>query len=436
MKNIDLSSIEPFEISSIRPPTENYSLSFRVTRNCYWNKCKYCPVYKTGNRFTKRSIEEVKADISNAKLIDDLLNDNGIGIPEYSEADYHRVSSLIDKIKKAKNLPEKPESEIQNSINNDNNDNDDIDERMKWFMSWFKDKPVLEDSIYHIVSWRISGGKTCFLGDADSLILKPDFLHDTMNHIKNNFPSLERFTIYGRTRTAAQVRSLGELKEFYNAGLGRVHFGLESGSDNVLSLVNKGVTAAQHIEGCLKVKEAGLSCSIYIMPGLGGSKLSQENAFETARVINAIVPDFVRLRTLVIFPTTPLEAMRKDGSFREASEEEVVRELKTLIENINCNTEILSDSASNLLDVYGALPRDKEPMLRYIDFYLSLSPREKLEFSLNSRLKSFIGQYGSLSEDIYFKLSQYILNGGLNTVAMSDSDITSVIQLVRSKLMP
>ena len=428
MKNIALGAIEPFEIASIRPPTENSSLSFRVTRNCYWNKCKYCPVYKIGANFSKRSLEDVKADISNAKQIDDLLHENGIGIPAYSEADYYRVSSLIDKIKQAKNLPEKPE--INNTIN------DDIDERMKWFMSWFKDKPVLEDSIYNIISWRIGGGKTCFLGDADSLILKPDFLHDTMTHIKNNFPSLERFTIYGRTRTAAQVRSLNELKEFHNAGLHRVHFGLETGSDNVLSLIDKGVTAAQHIEGCLKVKDAGLSCSIYIMPGLGGSKFSQDNAFETAKVINAIKPDFVRLRTLEIFPSTPLEAMRKDGTFQEASEEEVVQELKILIENINCNTEILSDSASNLLDLYGSLPGDKYYMLRIIDSYLLLSPREKLEFSLNSRLRSFMGQYGSLSEDIYLNLSPYILNGALNTESMSDADMTSTIRLVRSKLMP
>ena len=429
MARIDLSRIEPFEIASIRPPTENYSLSFRVTRNCYWNKCKYCPVYKTGISFSKRSIEEIKADIYNAKMIDEMLYENGFGIPDYSEADYYRVSPLIEKIKKAKNLPEKNEDECQA-------ENSDMDERMKWFMSWFKNKPVLEDSIYHILSWRFSGGKTCFLGDADSLILKPDFLHEIIKNIKGNFSSLDRFTIYGRTRTAAQVRSIDELKEFCNAGINRVHFGLESGSDNVLSLVNKGVTSSQHIEGCLKIKDAGISCSIYIMPGLGGSKFSQENAIETARVINAIEPDFVRLRTLEIFPSTPLEEMRKDGSFQEASEEEVVQELKILIENIKCNTEILSDSASNLLDIYGALPRDKENMLRVIDSYLLFTPREKLEFSLHSRLRSFMGQYGSLSEDIYDALSPYIVNAGLNTQSMGDSSIESAIKLIRSKLMP
>jgi len=430
VKNIDLNSIEPFEIASIRPPTENYSLSFRVIRNCHWNKCSYCPAYKTGKRFSKRSLEEVKVDISNAKRIDDLLYENGIGIPNYSEADYYRVSALIDEIKKLKNSAEKTETDIRNTINND------TDERMEWFASWFKDKPALEDSMYHIISWRIGGGKTCFLGDADSLVLKQDFLQDVMNHIKNNFPSLERFTIYGRTKTAAQTRSVGELIKFHNAGINRVHFGIESGSDNVLSLINKGVTAAQHIDGCLKVKDAGLSCSIYVMPGLGGSKLSQEHAFETVRVINAIEPDFVRLRTLEIFSSTPLEAMRRDGTFQEASEEEVVQELKILIENVKCNTEILSDSASNLLDIYGSLPRDRDSMLKVIDSYLSLSPRKKLEFSLNSRLRSFIGQYGSLKEDIYTKLSPYIAGNTIDIESMSDSYISSVIQLIRSKLMP
>ena len=75
MRNIDYGALEPFEIASIRPPTENGSLSFRVTRNCYWNKCKYCPVYKTGAGFSRRSLEEVKADIANAKELDNILFD-------------------------------------------------------------------------------------------------------------------------------------------------------------------------------------------------------------------------------------------------------------------------------------------------------------------------------------------------------------------------
>ena len=421
MSNFDLiTAIEPFEIASIRPPTENQSLSFRVTRSCYWNKCNFCPVYKTIDSRSKRSLEEVKADISNARRIDDLISETGVGM--------HGLSSLAGKIKKAKNITE-ADITAKSTVNSG------MDERMQWFMSWFKDKPVLEDSLYHVMAWRMGGGKTCFIGDADSLVLRTDFLHEVIDHIKKNFSSLDRFTIYGRSKTAA-VRPLGELKEFCNAGIHRVHFGLESGSDKVLTLMNKGVTSAEHIEGCLKIKDAGMSCSVYIMPGLGGSRLSQDHAYETARVINAIKPDYVRLRTLELFPMTPLMEMSKDGTFMEASEEEVVQELKILVENIKCDIEFLSDSATNLLSIFGALPRDRNSMLNIINSYLALSPREKLEFSFSARLRSFMGQYGTISDDIYTRLSPFIVDGAIKFEIMSDSYITSTTALIRSKLMP
>jgi len=427
MKTSDLIAIEPFEIASIRPPTENQSLSFRVTRSCYWNKCNFCPVYKTIDSRSKRSLEEVKADISNAKRIDDLLFESG-AVVFGSFSGYASLASLIHEIKKAKNITG-AETSTKNTAK------PDMDERMQWFMSWFKDKPVLEDSLQHVMAWRMGGGKTCFIGDADSLILRTDYLHEVMSHIKKNFPSLERFTVYGRSKTAA-VRPLNELKEFCNAGIHRVHFGLESGSDKVLTLMNKGVTSAEHIEGCLKIKDAGISCSIYIMPGLGGSRLSQDHAYETARVINAIEPDYVRLRTLELFPMTPLMDMSKDGAFIEASEEEVVHELKILVENIKCDVEFLSDSATNLLDLFGPLPRNRNSMLSIINSYLALSPREKLEFSFSARLRSFMGQYGSLSDDIYMTLNPFIVGGALDIGIMSDSLITSTTALIRSKLMP
>jgi radical SAM superfamily enzyme YgiQ (UPF0313 family) len=304
-------------------------------------------------------------------------------------------------------------------------------------MSWNKEKPNLEDSIQHILSWRGGGGRTCFLGDADSLILKPNFLHEIMGFLKNNFPTLDRFTIYGRTRTAAQVRTVEELKEFRRAGIDRVHFGLESGSDKVLALVDKGVTGKQQIEGCLKVKEAGLSCSVYIMPGLGGSGFAEEHALETSKVLNAIEPDYVRLRTLDIISGTPLEEMNMAGTFRESTEEEIAGELKILIENITCNTELLSDSAANLLDLYGILPGDRVRLLNTINAYLAMSSREKLEFSFYSRLRSFIGQFGDLNLEIISALNPYISEtGSINIEIMNDDAISSIIRLIRSRLIP
>ncbi len=432
MSPVDLLHVEPFEICSIRPPTENYSLTFRLTRNCYWNRCAFCPVYKLGARFSRRSLDDVLLDIERARRIDDLLGEWGMGRPRYSGSDFSRVASLVKEIRRAR-------WEAGCAVDRGEEKEDlppGLDPRLRWFLTWFKQRPTLEDSFSHVLTWRLGGGETCFLGDSDGLILKADFLSTVMEKVKVTFPSVSRFTVYGRTRSAARLRTLEDLKACARAGLNRVHFGLESGSDRVLSLVRKGVTLEDQVTGCLKVKEAGLSCSVYVMPGLGGSHLSEEHARETARMINAIGPDFVRLRTLEIFPSTPLEEMAKSGEFVECGEEEIVRELRILVSSIHVPVEFLSDSASNLLDLFGRLPDDRDPMLGIIDHYLGLSKREKLVFSLHSRLHSFMGQYGGLTEDLVHILSPYLRNNRLDLTGATDGDLLSIIRTIRSRLMP
>ncbi|MCU0848405.1 MAG: radical SAM protein [Spirochaetes bacterium] len=429
---MDLLDIKPFEICSIRPPTENSSLTFRLARNCYWNGCRFCPVYKLGSKFSKRSIDEVREDVRRAKAIDDLLFDRGIGHPFYSESDFPRAASLAEEISRAK---------WEAGMIDDDCDGETllprpIDPRLEWFLSWFKDRPTIEDGINNILGWRIAGGKTCFLGDSDSLIFKPDFIAESVDYIKSRFPSIARFTVYGKTRTAARTRSPAELRAFRKAGIDRVHFGLESGCDGVLSMMNKGSNAEDHVTGCLRIKEAGISCSVYVMPGLGGSALSGDHAEETVRVLNAAGPDFIRLRTLEVFAGTPLEEDTRDGRFIEASEEQAVREIRTMVEGISCETELASDSASNLIPVFGKLPADRKAMLGIIDSYLCLSPREKLEYSLESRLSSFLGQYGSLSGDLVKALSPMIKNGRIDTSAVPDAELGEIIKKIRAKLMP
>ncbi len=428
----DILDIEPFEISSIRPPTENYSLSFRLTRNCYWNRCAFCPVYKLGAKYSRRSLDDIVKDIRRAKVIDEFLFDRGFGIPFYSENDFVRIRPLVDKINRARWEAGYLDDENEPAVPLPPG----TDERMKWFLAWFKNYPDLEDSFQHIINWRIGGGKTCFLGDADSLALKPGFLIKVIEEIKKAFPLVDRFTVYGRTASAARVRSSKDLKALARAGLNRVHFGLESGSDRVLDLVSKGETAEDHIKGCRRVIDAGLSCSVYVMPGLGGEEFSKEHSAETARVISKISPDFVRLRSLEVFPGTPLEDFIREGSFTEASEETVVREIRQLVESISTETILYSDSASNLLAVNGTLPDEREEMLQEIDAYLSLSPREKLLFSLRSRLESFNGQYGGLTEDLHQAIFPMVHNGEIDGEGVADEEIETAIRLVRGKLMP
>jgi radical SAM superfamily enzyme YgiQ (UPF0313 family) len=61
-----------FEQGPIRPPNEARSLLLRLTRNCPWNQCLFCPVYKN-QKFSLRSVEEIKTDIQTAKdMADDI----------------------------------------------------------------------------------------------------------------------------------------------------------------------------------------------------------------------------------------------------------------------------------------------------------------------------------------------------------------------------
>ena len=138
-----------------------------------------------------------------------------------------------------------------------------------------------------VALWLHHGGESVFLQDADSLVMKTDDIVSILRYIRGAFPSVTRITTYCRSKTAAR-KSVAELQSLRDAGLARIHVGMESGLDPLLKLIRKGVTAADHIEGGQKIKAAGISLCEYVIPGLGGTLYSQEHARETARVINAI----------------------------------------------------------------------------------------------------------------------------------------------------
>lgn len=425
-----LADIRPFEICSIRPPTENCSLTFRLIRNCYWKRCGFCPLYKTGAKFRKRSVEKVSADIRNARMIDDLLQEEVLAGSPSTEAMQKKAEALAGRIRQAWKEAGAVAGERSTPLDQS------PDPRIKWFSSWFIDYPDITDCIEHLLVWRITGARTCFLGDADALILKPGYMQEVMANIKESFPAIERFTVYGRTRTASRRRSAEDLAAFRNAGIGRVHFGMESGSARVLDMVNKGATPDDHIQGALKASQAGISCSFYIMPGLGGMEKWEEHAEETARVINHAKPDYVRIRTLEIFNGTPLDSMRENGKFTEADDDTIVREIRRLVQDITIDTELLSDSATNLLQINGRLPDERQQMLAQIDDYLCMEPRQRIEYSLRARLSSFAGQYGGLSTEALEAIEPVVKNGTLDLSCASDKELKDMTAFVKSRLMP
>jgi len=228
---------------------------------------------------------------------------------------------------------------------------------------------------------------SAFLQDADSLILPADELVEIIGHIKKTFPSIERITTYARAKSMKKKnpRDYQRLKE---AGLNRIHTGMESGSIEVLKLIRKGITPKDILVGGRRVAESGISLSEYIMPGVGGRALSREHALETARLLNQIRPNFIRVRTFAVHPQSPLQKMVEEGTFEPMNDEEIVREIRLLLENLD---EIPShfrcgDFSLNLLmNVDGRLDDRKQAMLDEIDRYLALTQEEKQAYSLIQR---------------------------------------------------
>lgn len=337
-----------FEQGPIRPPSEAGSLLIRVTRNCPWNRCAFCGTYR-GRKFSRRSLDEIKADVDAAKAVMDRI------------------------------------TEISWSVG----DGGDITRRV---LTQVVQDPTLPDSFRSVALWLASGGDTVFLQDANSLMLSTDSLVTILDHIRKRFPDVQRITSYARA-TTLKSKSVEDYIRLRESGLARLHVGMESGSDRVLKMINKGSRAQHLIDGGKKVVEAGVSLCLYIMPGIGGVELSREHAVESARVVNAINPDYVRFRSLFVRRRSDLVDMVQDGLFEPPSEDDMVREIRLMIENLDgVTTTIVSDHILNLLEeVEGTLPEDKDRILAVIDAYLDLPDDDRLLFQLGRRAGAIRG---------------------------------------------
>jgi radical SAM superfamily enzyme YgiQ (UPF0313 family) len=336
-----------FEQGPIRPPSEAYSLLIRVTRNCPWNRCTFCPVYK-GSQFSLRPVDHVKRDIDS-------------------------VSAQIEKIKK---ITDKSGRILRTDITKAAENGEQLD-------------PQALNAALH---WVSGGMESVFIQDANSLIIKPADLEEILLYLKKHFPWVKRITSYARSHTIARIKD-DDLKALRKAGLNRIHIGLESGSDKVLKMVKKGMTKGTHIKAGLKVKKAGMELSEYIMPGLGGKKYTRVHALETADALNQIDPEFIRLRTLAIPNFVELYEDYETGRFEKCTDLMMVKEIKLLIESLDGITSVVkSDHILNLFqNLEGTLPQDKERMLDIINSFLAMDPERQIVYQVGRRLGLFSG---------------------------------------------
>ncbi|MCP5420341.1 MAG: radical SAM protein [Gammaproteobacteria bacterium] len=340
-----MNSAQPYqgvEQGPIRPPSEAHSLCLRITRNCNWNRCTFCPVFKD-KRFTLRPVEDVIQDIDilygHTQTLRGLVKDDG----DLELAEVRQIAARL---------------------------------------------PDTEQLGFRVaLHWFASGMTAVFLQDANSLIVKPPNLLAILTHLKGCFPSVRRVTSYARSQNVARMHET-DLEALRHAGLNRLHIGFESGADSVLSRIKKGATQAIQIMAGSKVKAAGIELSEYYMPGLGGQELSREHALESAAALNQINPDFIRLRSLAIPPDTPLDEDYRAGLFKRCGDLQIVAEIRLFVEHLQgIGSQLVSDHFLNLLpQVEGRLPDAKPAILGVLDRFLATDPERQRLYQIGKRM--------------------------------------------------
>ena len=240
---------------------------------------------------------------------------------------------------------------------------------MTLYMNHHVRVPSQADIVYAIL--RRWDGRRVFLQDADALVYPYAQLVEVLQYLNDKFPHLERIASYGTPQDILR-RSMDELKAVKDLKLGILYMGVESGDDDVLKQICKGVSHEQMVEAAKKVKESGILLSVTVILGLGGIKGSQKHALETSRILTEMDPDYAGALTLTLIPGIPLYEEWERGDFELISPFESLRELKAIVENSDfSNCFFSSMHASNYYAIRGSMPADKGKVLRQLDAILA-----------------------------------------------------------------
>jgi len=371
------------ELGPMGPIGEGAALMLRVNRNCPWNQCLFCPVYKQ-SKFSPRSVTEVKRDIDTARRVGDLLEGTSweIGLNGYVQ---HEVIEAC--IKKHSGLYGEYPSRVTEK---------------QW---------IALRCLGNVANWYMYGARRVFLQDANALFMKPAELIKVLLYLKKTFPSVDTVTCYARSRTCAQ-RSAEEWTELHAAGLSWCFVGVESGCDGVLEFMKKGSSRKEQIEGGRKLMDSGVQMAAFIMPGLAGkdAERSRRHTADTITVLNEIRPAEVRVRSLAVLKRAPLYGKWTAGEFLHPGEDQMVEELKELIEGLTFDCTFETLQMTNAFTFQGRLPAQKNSFLDALGDYQSLPPLERARYLLNRYVRggylNFVQSWDSLDSTLQKKIDE------------------------------
>jgi radical SAM superfamily enzyme YgiQ (UPF0313 family) len=222
-----------------------------------------------------------------------------------------------------------------------------------------------------------------FFTGANPFVLSTDKLKQLAEMVKKYYPNYQTIGCFGRI-TDLYNKTVDDLKELRALGYDGITFGVETGNDEALAFMNKGFRSSDTIEQAKKLEKAGISYNFFYLTGISGAGRGEYGGRETAKVFNQLHPQIIESSMLTIYETSELYQEIQKGNWKEESELEKLAELKALIENLTIQTRIVTDGASNLIQVRGNLPADKEKLVKYLERLIATADESALrEYRVN-----------------------------------------------------
>ena len=237
------------------------------------------------------------------------------------------------------------------------------------YMKYGIGSPSIPSIVYMIAQqWD---RKRIFLQDGDALVYPYSKLVEVLQYVNDKFPHLDRIGTYATPQDILR-RSQQELETLRELKLSIFYTGVESGDDEVLKSIGKGVNYQHMAEAGTKVKQADIAFSVTVILGLGGVEGSEQHSLETARILTDLDPDYAGALTLTLVPGTPRYERWHKGDFHPIDPFQSLEELRTIVEKSSfSNCFFSSMHASNYLSVRGRLPSEKQRMLKELEDILT-----------------------------------------------------------------